>query len=338
MYRFLFRYLLFALPPEWAHRWVLAFVGCLCRLPGLRYLLRWIFGGSNKGLATSCWDLCFPNPVGLAAGMDKDGKYLWMWWVLGFGFVEVGTVTPRPQLGNPRPRLFRLPREEALLNRMGFNNLGAEALKRRLRRRPPSMLLGINIGKQKETPLGSASADYLSCLKDLYEMGDYFVINVSSPNTEGLRQLQSADALAKLVEPLIRFRDRQLLVKPLLLKISPDLNEKELQEIVTTSKEIGISGLVATNTRPQQRDLPRGSISGGLSGGPLRRRSAEVLAFLAQQPDPLPLIGVGGILSPEDALQRKSAGACLVQLYTGLVYAGPFLPRAIKRAFCRMNA
>ena len=331
MYKLL-RSLLFCLPAEQAHTLVLRTVGWLCRLPVLREILRCFFAGSDTGLAVRCFGLRFRNPVGLAAGMDKDGRYLWLWWVLGFGFVEVGTVTPELQTGNPRPRLFRLPKQQALINTMGFNNTGKAALQLRLQRRPPKLLLGINIGKQKDTPLEEAANDYLRCLKDLYSLGDYFVLNVSSPNTESLRELQSVNQLYKLLKLLVDFNEKQSRPKPLLLKISPDLSEKELQQLFLLCKKMRISGLIATNTTTQREGIPTDlhSLRGGLSGAPLRRRASEVLAYLAQQPEALPLIGVGGICSPEDALQRRSAGAKLVQLYTGLVYEGPSLPRRIK--------
>ena len=268
--------------------------------------------------------------------MDKNGRYLWLWKVLGFGFVEVGTVTPNPQPGNMPPRLCRLPKHKSLINRMGFNNAGQEALKKRLKRRPSNILVGINIGKQKETPLSNASEDYFSCLQHLYEVGDYFVINVSSPNTQNLRQLQSSDQLLSLLQPLQTFILSQLRKKPLLLKISPDLDQKELKEVLNVCKEVGLSGIIATNTtitRPESLKPSEAMLIGGLSGSLLQPLAIKSLQTLSSDPNPLPTVSVGGISTPKEALQRMLAGASLIQLYTGLVYEGFRLPSKIKALF-----
>lgn len=333
MYRRCLAPLLFRLPAEQAHGLVLRLGGGLFRIIGPWGGVRRLLGGSDRGLSTDCFGLRFSNPVGLAAGMDKNGRYLWLWWALGFGFVEIGTITPRPQPGNPRPRLFRLPKQGSLINHMGFNNEGMQALGRRLRRRPPKLIIGINIGKQKETPLQAAAQDYLASFSYLHPWGDYFVLNISSPNTEGLQSLQEEAYLRKLLEPLMAFNQAAPHPKPLLLKISPDLSPKQLQHLFALCKEMGVAGLIATNTSKKRVGVPaaEAALQGGLSGALLRTRAAQILNHLAQQPNPLPLIGVGGIDSPETAAQRRAAGATLIQLYTGLVYEGPSLPRRIKK-------
>ena len=256
MYRFLLRPLLFLFPAEQAHKLVLSSAGALCALPFLGAILRWLFSGKDQGLARRCFSLTFPNPVGLAAGMDKDARYLWLWWVLGFGFVEVGSITPLAQAGNPLPRLFRLPKQKALINQMGFNNEGMHALKKRLmRRRPPHMLIGINLGKQASTPLKDAANDYLKLLAYLYPLGDYFVVNISSPNTPSLTQLQRPEAFYPLLESLVLYAKKQPETKPLLVKLSPDLDHKTLEALFQCCVKVGVSGLILTNTSVQRNVL-----------------------------------------------------------------------------------
>lgn len=330
----LLRRLLFALPPETAHA---AALGALAALPAPLLRLGWRVPTNPRERL----GLRFPNPVGLAAGWDKDGRAIEGLAALGFGFVEVGTVTPRAQPGNPRPRLFRLPEHEALINRMGFNNEGMEALARRLerlRRRPP--VLGINIGRNKDTPNAHAAADYLACLERLFPYADYFAVNVSSPNTEGLRGLQSAAALRDLAAALLEARERlsgrHHRRPPLLLKLAPDLAPQALDEVAATVRELRIEGLILTNTttaRPGLKDHPLAAEAGGLSGRPLRPLAEATLRALRARlgPEPL-LIGVGGIVSGEDARARFEAGADLIQLYTGLVYRGPALLAECVRA------
>lgn len=315
------------MPPEAAHAVAL---GALSLSPRLaRLLAPRVAARPRRRLG-----LLFPNPVGLAAGWDKDGKALEGLSALGFGFVEIGTVTPRPQPGNPRPRLFRLLEHEALINRMGFNNEGMEALARRLerlRRRPP--VLGINIGRNKDTPNEEAERDYRACLERLFPYADYFTINVSSPNTPGLRGLQSADALRALASALLDARERlgarHGRRPPLLFKLAPDLAPQELDALAAAVRELGIEGLVLTNTtlsRPGLESHGLASEPGGLSGRPLRPLAETILREMRERlgPEPL-LIGVGGILSAEDAERRFAAGADLIQLYTGLIFRGPSL-------------
>ena len=319
---------LFALDAERAHELTLRI---LSRHPGLAHLL-------NPGL---CHDpvrlmgLEFRNRVGLAAGLDKNGECIEAFDAMGFGFVEVGTVTPRPQAGNPRPRMFRLPRHQALINRLGFNNHGVDALVARVKRTRRQAVLGVNIGKNADTPLENADEDYLIGLRKVYPIADYVVINVSSPNTVGLRQLQEDERFAALVASLDAERrqlgDRYGKRVPLLVKIAPDLAEPDLLSLARTAVARGIDGLIATNTtitRPGLDSDPVGSEKGGLSGVPLRPLADDVLTRLRREVgSDFPLIGVGGIASGRDAAAKRGAGADLVQIYTGLIYRGPALVR-----------
>ncbi|MEV4316365.1 quinone-dependent dihydroorotate dehydrogenase [Actinocrispum sp. NPDC049592] len=284
--------------------------------------------------------LRFPNPVGLAAGMDKDGIALNAWPALGFGFVEVGTVTARPQPGNPKPRLFRLVGSEAVINRMGFNNAGAEALAARLATHRRTVPLGISLGKSKVVPVEEAVEDYRTSLRALYPYGDYFAINVSSPNTPGLRGLQDRKALSELLAEL-SLESRAMAEKdrgrprPLLVKIAPDLSDDAVGEVLEVCEEHGISGIIATNTTLSRDGLAPGdqhlaAEAGGLSGRPLTQRALEVVSFVHKHTS-LPVIGVGGILDVADAARMFDAGASLVQIYTGFIYRGPGLVRRISR-------
>jgi dihydroorotate dehydrogenase len=279
----------------------------------------------------------FPNPVGLAAGMDKDGRALTAWPALGFGFVEVGTVTCHPQPGNDRPRLFRLRDSRAIVNRMGFNNAGAQALAARLAALGPiGVPLGISLGKSKVTPLDDAVGDYVASLTELYPYGDYFAVNVSSPNTPGLRTLQDRGHLDALLAAL-----RSVGPKPLLVKVAPDLTDAALGEILDVCDKHGVAGLIATNTTLSRDGVAPGDAvtatqAGGLSGAPLTARAREVVRFVATETGGrLPIIGVGGVMHPDDAVRLLDAGASLVQLYTGLIYGGPALVRGCVRALSR---
>jgi dihydroorotate dehydrogenase len=292
---------------------------------------------SPPGAATTVFGVRFPNPVGLAAGMDKDGRALPAWPALGFGFVEVGTVTWHPQPGNDRPRLYRLPDSRAIVNRMGFNNAGARALAARLAAlgRLP-VPLGISLGKSKVTPLEDAVADYVASLEALYPYGDYFAVNVSSPNTPGLRTLQDRDHLDALLAAA-----RAVGPKPLLVKVAPDLTDAALGEVLEVCEANGVAGLIATNTTLARdgvaaADAVTATQAGGLSGAPLTQRAREVVRFVTRETGGrLPVIGVGGVMHPDDALRLRDAGASLVQLYTGLIYAGPALVRGCVRALSR---
>jgi dihydroorotate dehydrogenase len=293
-----------------------------------------------SGAATTVFGVRFPNPVGLAAGMDKDGRALRAWPALGFGFVEVGTVTRYPQPGNDRPRLFRLPASRAIVNRMGFNNAGARALADRLAALGPLPVpLGVSLGKSKVTPLEDAVADYVASLSTLYPYGDYFAVNVSSPNTPGLRNLQDRGHLDALLGAL-----RAVGPKPLLVKVAPDLTDAALGELLEVCDKHGVAGLIATNTTLSRDgvspvDAARAAEAGGLSGAPLTARAREVVRFVAAETGGrLPVVGVGGIMCPDDALRLRDAGASLVQVYSGLIYAGPGLVRGCVRALNRQGA
>ncbi|HEX2325874.1 MAG TPA: quinone-dependent dihydroorotate dehydrogenase [Chloroflexota bacterium] len=346
------------LDPERAHDLTLRLLGLAQRAPGALALLERLFAVREPRLAVRVAGLTFPNPVGLAAGLDKDARAPAAFAALGLGAVEVGTVTPRGQAGNPRPRIFRLPAEGALINRMGFPNRGAAAVRASLLGhlpraagragggpgRPPlslpgNALLGINLGKNAATPLPDAPADYLAVLEALADLAAYAVVNVSSPNTQGLRDLQERRALEALLGAVVQRRDslarrhgRRL---PLLVKVSPDLDWAGLGAVLEAVGATGVEGIVATNTTLARGGLsdPRRAEAGGLSGGPLRQRSTEVVRWLARETGGrLPLVAVGGIARPEQALEKLDAGASLVQLYTGLIYAGPSLPARICRA------
>ncbi len=323
------RPLLFALDAERAHGLGLASLEAAYR-SGLNPLV----GAAPKPLPTKALGLTFPNPVGLAAGLDKNGAHIDALLALGFGFVEVGTVTPRPQPGNPKPRMFRLPRHEAVINRLGFNNDGVDALVRNVERaRRRNGLLGINIGKNKDTPNESAEDDYLHCLRKVYPLADYVTVNISSPNTAGLRELQEEQALRRLVSVLREAQEALAGVHgkrvPMLVKIAPDLSESDIDAAGRVLGDLQVDGVIATNTtiaREGVEGARHAEEVGGLSGAPLMAKSTSVLRMLRTRlPEAIPLVGVGGILHGADAATKQAAGATLVQLYTGLVYRGPAL-------------
>jgi len=336
MYRTL-RKLLFRLEPEQAHTLTLGLMRLVGALPPLSWALRQLF--SPPALPVQAFGLHFLNPIGLAAGYDKDGLGWRGLASLGFGHIEIGTVTPRGQAGNPQPRLFRLPEQGALINRMGFPGQGAEAVARRLRgKRPADLILGVNLGKNKDTPLEEAAQDYLDLLRIFAPLADYLVINVSSPNTVGLRRLQGREALDALLGALMRQR-RQLNGKaaeiPLLVKVAPDLSDEELEDVLQVVSDHGVNGLVATNTTLSRPGLegPLAGESGGLSGAPLFALSQRMVAEIVRRTQGrLPVIGVGGVMGPAEARAMLAAGASLVQVYTGLVYGGPGLVRQIVTA------
>lgn len=340
VYKSIVKPLLFRLDAERAHHFVFDNLKRAARLPGTGALLRGLYDYQHRSLAREVFGLKFPNPVGLAAGFDKNAVLTDELASLGFGFVEIGTVTPRPQPGNPVPRLFRLPQDAALINRMGFNNDGAAAVAARLaRRQNRQLIIGGNIGKNKDTPNERAADDYVAAFEALAEVVDYFVVNVSSPNTPGLRELQDKKPLISLLQQV---QARNLLrptPRPLLLKIAPDLTDAQLDDILEIARETQLSGLVATNTTISRDGLTTptptvaGYGAGGLSGRPLRARATEVIAYLHQKSQgALPIIGAGGIHSAQDALEKLAAGATLVQLYTGFIYEGPGLVSQINRA------
>jgi dihydroorotate dehydrogenase len=337
MFYALARAALFALDPEAAHH---------VALKSLQALQRVRLSGRKPPVTGPCarsvMGLQFPNPVGLAAGLDKNAAYIDALGALGFGFIEVGTITPRPQPGNPRPRLFRLPEANALINRMGFNNEGVDRLVENVRRSTWRGILGINIGKNFQTPIERAADDYVECLRKVYELASYVTVNISSPNTQGLRALQGADhldaLLAALAEERERLADRHSKRVPLAVKIAPDLTESEIAAIAERLRKYGIDAVIATNTtigRDGMGALPHASETGGLSGAPLTARATDVVAKLSRElGSSVPIIGVGGIMSAADALAKIASGATLVQLYTGLIYAGPRLVKDCIAALC----
>jgi dihydroorotate dehydrogenase len=323
------RPLLFGLDPERAHAVALAGLDAAWRL-GAASLL----AGTPRALPTTAFGLQFRNPVGLAAGLDKDGAHVDALLALGFGFVEVGTVTPRPQPGNPKPRMFRLPRQRAIINRLGFNNAGVDALVANIERaQRRAGLLGINIGRNRDTPNEAAADDYLHCLERVYPLADYVTVNISSPNTAGLRELQEEQALRRLVgglrEAQERLGARHGKRVPMLVKVSPDLSDHDIDAASRVLADLQVDGVIATNTTVSRYAVQgerHADEAGGLSGAPLAGKATAVLRRLRTRlPDAIPLVGVGGILSGADAAAKMSAGASLVQLYTGLVYRGPAL-------------
>jgi dihydroorotate dehydrogenase len=341
VYKHLAKPLLFKLDAERAHHLIFDNLKRAARIPGTTAVLRSLYNYQHPSLERELFGLKFPNPVGLAAGFDKNAVLTDELAALGFGFVEIGTVTPRSQPGNPQPRLFRLPADEALINRMGFNNDGAEAVAARLRlRHDRRLIIGGNIGKNKDTPNEQAGDDYVAAFKALADVVDYFVVNVSSPNTPGLRQLQDKEPLIKLLQQVQEVNQAHPTPRPLLLKIAPDLTDAQLDDILDIARETKLSGLVATNTtiaRPETLRTPTPAVAaygaGGLSGRPLRARATEVIRYLHQRSQgSLPIIGAGGIHSAHDAQEKLAAGAALVQLYTGFIYEGPGLVRQINQA------
>jgi dihydroorotate dehydrogenase len=342
----LLRRLLFHLEPERAHALALGLVRAAGALPPSRWLLRALYGAPAAARPVDVFGLRFPNAVGLAAGYDKDGLGWRGLGCLGFGHLELGTVTPLPQPGNPRPRVFRLPAERALVNRLGFPSRGAEFVARRLLRRRAGArggpLLGVNIGKNRDTPLAAAAADYVALLERFAPLADYLVVNVSSPNTVGLRRLQARATLEALLTALVAAR-RPLVegragALPLLVKLAPDLTDGELDDALDAVLAAGLDGVVATNTTLDRAGLrsPAKDEAGGLSGAPLLARSTAVVrAIHARTGGRLPIVAVGGVAGPDDARAKLDAGASLVQVYTGLVYEGPGLVRRILQALAR---
>lgn len=327
MYRLL-RPLLFQLDPEDAHQLTLRLISLAGKIPPARWALEALFAAPARPV--TAFGLKFKNPVGLAAGYDKDGLAVRGLAALGFGHIEIGTVTPRPQPGNPRPRVFRLPQDEAVINRMGFPSQGMETVARNLRR-APGVRLGINLGKNKNTPLEAAAEDYLTLMRRLSGQADYFVINISSPNTVGLRRLQSRAMLEKLLAAIARQR-RELPPAPILVKLAPDLSEEELDDALTAIVTGGMDGVIATNTTLGRERLssPLKIEAGGLSGRPLTALAdAALTKIITRLAGRLPVVAVGGILTPADARRKLDLGAALVQVYTGLVYSGPRLVQKI---------
>ncbi|NRB49782.1 MAG: quinone-dependent dihydroorotate dehydrogenase [Saprospiraceae bacterium] len=339
MYKNILKPFLFQMAPEKAHHLTVALLKLVLSIPVINQIFRSAYRLEDSTLNRELMGLQFKNPVGLAAGFDKDGKYFRPMTALGFGFIEVGTVTPKGQAGNPQPRLFRLPQDEALINRMGFNNEGVEALVSRLQAgKPKGVIIGGNIGKNKLTPNEEATSDYTKCFEALFPYVDYFVVNVSSPNTPNLRDLQEKEPLTALLSTLQKLNQAKDNPKPILLKIAPDLTDGQLDDIVDIVGDTGIQGLIATNTTISRANLHTTDQelekigAGGLSGQPVKGRATEVIRYLRKKlPAEAVIIGVGGIQSAADALEKIEAGADLVQIYTGLIYEGPSLIKQINQ-------
>jgi len=346
MYQLL-RSILFWFDAEDVHYFAMNTLSFLCKFTFIKKYLKKKFTPANSGFSKEVFGIRFSNPVGLAAGFDKNAKYLDELEVLGFGFVEIGTVTPLPQKGNAKPRLFRLPKDKALINRMGFNNEGAKAAAERIRafrkkqksilnNQYPGLIIGGNIGKNKITPNEDAWKDYEICFRELHDVVDYFVVNVSSPNTPGLRDLQQKDSLKKILTNLQQINQTKNIQKPLLLKISPDLNQNDLNDIIDLAMEIKLDGLVAANTTIKRDNLttPENKIkkmgAGGLSGKPLREEANRITNYIYQRTNgSMPIISSGGIFSTNDAKEKMEKGASLIQVWTGFIYEGPGIVKKI---------
>ena len=333
MYKLLIRPLLFLFDPEKVHYFTFSLIRILSKIPGIPSLFESLYTVNDKRLETEVFGLKFKNPVGLAAGFDKDAALYKELSHFGFGFIEIGTLTPKGQEGNPKKRLFRLKEDQAIINRMGFNNGGVQAAVGRLKKNE-GVLIGGNIGKNKLTPNENAVDDYLICFEALFNYVDYFVVNVSSPNTPNLRELQEKEPLTQLLQSLQKENLAKPKPKPILLKIAPDLTDTQLLDIIDIVKETKIAGVIATNTTISREGLQSANRSeiGGMSGKPLAKRSTEVIRFLSEKSNKdFPIIGVGGIHSAEDAIEKLEAGASLIQLYTGFIYEGPALVKAINK-------
>jgi len=322
----------FTMNPETAHHRVTGGLRTFTKIWGAKSLLKSLYTVDDPRLEREVFGLKFKNPIGLAAGFDKNAEYIEEMAGLGFGFIEIGTVTPRPQPGNDKPRMFRLVEDNALINRMGFNNQGADVAAGRLKRLKDrdNLIIGGNIGKNKLTPNEEAVNDYTYCFNALFEYVDYFVVNVSSPNTPGLRDLQEKEPLKKILNTLQDLNHTKYIQRPILLKIAPDLTDSQLDDIVEIVTETKIAGVIATNTTISREGLYSDPTlvkeAGGVSGKPLTKRSTEIIRYLAERSNrSFPIIGVGGIHSAEDAREKLEAGASLVQVYTGFIYEGPAL-------------
>ncbi len=331
MYKKIISPFLFLFDPEKIHTFTFLLIKIFFKIPILGYLIKSFYKVDNPKLKRKLFGLTFENPVGIAAGFDKNATHISEFEKFGFGFIEIGTVTPKPQDGNPKKRLFRLKEDSAIINRMGFNNDGLAKIKNRLKKNY-NVLIGGNIGKNKVTPNSQAKSDYLICFKELYNHVDYFVVNVSSPNTPGLRELQSKEFLNDLFIDLNKLRSKEIIKKPILIKISPDLSKEKILEILEVIDTNKIDGIIATNTTIDYPNLKSKNKkeTGGLSGAPLYDRSNEVISFISNKTNgKLPIIGVGGISTPEQAVKKIEAGAHLIQLYTGIIYEGPGIARKI---------
>lgn len=333
VYSNLIKPILFLSKPEFVHNVTINYLSFISKIPGSSFIVSQAYKVPvNNKLEREVFGLHFKHPVGLAAGLDKNAKAYKMFGAMGFSFVEVGTVTPKPQSGNPKPRLFRLPKDNAIINRMGFNNYGVEYMVKKLKHRNSNLIIGGNIGKNKITPNDKAVDDYVTCFNALYDYVDYFVVNVSSPNTPNLRELQEKEPLMHILTTLMEENNKKNICKPILLKIAPDLTNSQLDDIIDIVITSKIAGVVATNTTISRDGLSYSSEyiesigAGGLSGAPETKMSTEVIRYLHSKSNgAFPIIGVGGIMNPNDAYEKLEAGASLIQIYSGFIYEGPAL-------------
>ena len=341
MYKRLIRPILFIFDPELIHHISFFLIKRFINIPGVKYLTKKNFSINSKSLEREVFGIKFPNPVGLAAGFDKNAELFSELSNFGFGFIEIGTVTPQPQPGNKKKRIFRLNKDQSLINRLGFNNKGVNYIKNKLKNKG-KIIIGANIGKNKKTPNEKAIDDYLICFDKLYDYVDYFVINISSPNTPNLRDLQDKKPLTSLVKKLNLNRNKRKKRKPILLKISPDLSENKLLDIITVIQKEDLDGVIATNTTVSRENLESESKLtselGGLSGKKLTSKSNEVIRFIHKKSNgSFPIIGVGGVFSPGDVIEKLKSGASLVQVYTGFIYEGPYIVKKINKELLKRS-
>jgi len=344
MYKRIIRPLLFSFSAETIHKFVMTGLKIAKWIPGAKQISHSLFSVKNIKLEREVFGLKFPNPVGLAAGLDKDAEAFEMLGALGFGFVEIGTLTPKGQKGNPQPRLFRIKADEGLINRMGFNNLGVEAAVEHLKKRNKNLIIGGNIGKNTQTANADANADYNFCFEKLYDHVDYFTVNVSCPNVTDLCELQDRDFLVSLLSDIIKIRQSKEQKKPILLKLSPDLNNAQIDDTLSIVNETGIDGLVVSNTTVTRENLQTTDKEieaigrGGMSGKPIRERSTKMIKYISEKTKgKLPIIGIGGIMNEQDAIEKLNAGAHLIQIYTGFIYEGPGLIKRINKKILETN-
>lgn len=345
MYKFIVRPILFWMNPEFVHHLVVFMLKTGTKIPGVYYLLKKTFSAEHSSLERNVFGYKFKNPVGLAAGFDKNAEFFNEFSSFGFSFIEIGTVTPKPQPGNPKPRLFRVIPDKGIINRMGFNNKGVNYVKYNLtRNRKKNLIIGGNIGKNTLTPNSEAVNDYLACFNELYPLVDYIVVNISCPNVTNLRELQEGSGLKDILDAIINARKQFDTKKPILLKVSPDLTNDQIDDTLNIAEAAGIDGYVATNTTTSRNNLtiPTDRISaignGGLSGAPINNRSTEVIRYINSKLNgSKPIIGVGGIMTPKDAIEKLEAGASLIQVYTGFIYEGPAIVNKINKALIKNN-
>ena len=342
MYKFLVRPLLFSFDPEWVHYFTLNALKLLNKIPLSSWLLRKIYSYEDSSLEKELFGIKFKNPVGLAAGFDKNGKYIKEMSNLGFGFIEIGTITPKPQPGNPKKRLFRVKNDLAIINRLGINNDGSFMCAERLKKNNSNVVIGGNIGKNSTTSNENADADYIQNFETLHQYVDYFVLNVSCPNVSNFTKLQDVEFLKKLIPQLKKINSTKPKKKPILIKISPDLNRDQLDETIDLILSENLDGIIATNTTTTRENLKTNKSkieeigNGGLSGEPLKNKSTEVIRYISKKTNGnLPIIGVGGIMNSKDALDKIEAGADLIQLYTGFIYEGPSIVKKINQCLSK---